>query len=259
MKKILAVIGSPRKGETYKAVSKFEEELKKTEAVEVEYLMLSELKFADCTGCHSCILKGQSYCREAQKVEGIINKMLAADAVILATPVYNQHVTALMKKFLDYLTYLWHRPAMFGVKFFGLSTGGGMFGGVFKFLKSNVNSWGGIWMGSLGVPHYEALTPKYKKKCDDDFKKSAGQFLMKIGDKALPKPSFGQLMMFNVWKMNAVACKESNPADYEWWTGHDFLNKSYYYEIKIGFPKRLLLKLVTGIARSFMRKVYIGY
>lgn len=259
MKKILAVIGSPRKGETLKAVLKFEDELKKIEAVEVDYVMLGDLKLADCTGCHQCFLKGQEFCRESQKVKEMQDKMLAADAVILATPVYNQHVTALMKKFLDYFTFMWHRPAMFGVKFFGISSGGGVFGSIFKFLKSNVTSWGGIWEGELGVPHYESLTSKYKAKCDADFQKKAGQLLRAIKEKKLSKPAFGRLMMFNVWKMNAEACKDSNPADYAWWTEHDFFNKRFYYESKIGFFKRLLLRLVTGMARSFMRKVYVGY
>lgn len=259
MKKILAIIGSPRKGDTLKAVQKFEEEMKKIEAVEVEYVMLNTLQLSDCSGCHQCILKGHEYCKESLKVQALHDKMLAADAVILASPVYNQHVTALMKKSLDYMTYLWHRPALFGVKFFGISSGGGMFGGIFKYLKSNVNSWVGKWIGELGVPHYESLTPQYKKKCDNDYVKKAKKFLIQIETKKLPKPSLGQLMMFNVWKINAKACKDSNPADYAWWTEHDYFYKRFYYETRIGFFKGLLVKLVSAIAKSFMHKVYIGY
>lgn len=259
MKKILAVIGSPRKGETYQAVSNFEAALSKIEEVEIEYVMLGEMEFLDCTGCHNCIIKGHEFCRESGKVSELQKKMLAADAVILASPVYNQQVTALMKKTLDYYTYLWHRPELFGVKFFGISTGGGIFKEVFKSLKMNVQNWGGIWTGELGVPHYESLTPKYKGKCDKDYKKKAEIFIRAIEDVTLPSPGINQLMMFNIWKVNAVACKRSIPADFDWWTARGLLDKNYYYPVRIGILKRVLVWFIVGIVKSFMKKVYLGY
>lgn len=259
MKKVLAIIGSPRKGETYKAVQRFEEELRKNEEIQMEYIMLGKLDMNDCTGCHSCIRKGQEFCRENLKVHELQNKMLNADGVILATPVYNQHVTALMKKFLDYYTFLWHRPAMFGVKFFGISSGGGMFTPVSKFLKMNTEKWGGTWTGFLGVPHYEGLTDKYRKKCDMEFNKKARAFLKAMEVKELPKPSFGKLLWFNMWKMNAEVCKEDNPKDYAHWTESNWFKRSYYYTAKIGVAKNCAVKVLTKLTRSIMRKVYRGY
>jgi multimeric flavodoxin WrbA len=259
MKKILAVIGSPRKGDTYQAVSNFETALNKIEEVEIEYVMLSKVGFPDCTGCHNCCIKGQEFCGESGKVKELHDKMLAADAVILASPVYNQYVTALMKKFLDYYTYLWHRPEMFGIKFFGISSGGGMFREVFKLFKMNVRSWGGIWAGELGVPHYESLMPKYKEKCDKDYSRKAEIFIRAIEDKKLPSPGINQLMMFNIWKMNAVACRESLPKDFEYWNDRGLLDKDYYFPVKIGVIKRVAVWLIVGITKSFMKKVYLGY
>lgn len=259
MKKILAIIGSPRKGETYNAVKRFEETLNEREKVEMEYVMLSQVGFSDCAGCHNCILKGRRFCKENQKVTELYDKMQAADAIILASPVYNQSVTAIMKKFLDYFTFLWHRPEMFGKKFFGISSGGGMFKDTFKMLKSNVKSWVGTWTGELGVPHYESLKPKFRKECDEDFGKKAALLISAIEDKNPQSPDFGQLMMFNIWKMNAVACKDSNPVDFAWWTDKNLFDKSFYYPVKIGFFKKLASGMATFFAKSFMRKVYVGY
>lgn len=259
MKKIVVMMGSPRKGETFKAVKKFEETLNKLEPVEMEIVFLNQVGLPDCLGCHQCILKGEEKCYQSDKVKDLYDKMIAADGIILATPVYNQHVTAIMKKFLDYLTFLWHRPAMFGKVFMGLSSGGGMFKDVFKFFKSNVLSWGGRWAAEFGVPHYEALTPKFQKKVDQDFSVKARNFMNAMEQKALPSPSIGQMMSFNIWKMNAVACRESNPADYQYWTGKGFLSKEYYYDKKIGLLKRLVVKAMSAMARGFMRKVYVGY
>ena len=259
MKKILAIIGSPRVGETYKAVSKFVETLKKFGDAEVEFVMLSKVGFEDCTGCHNCCIKGKEFCREAPKVKEIQDKMLSADAVILASPVYNQHVTALMKKFLDYFTFLWHRPEMFGVKFFGISSGGGVFKDVFKLLKANVDSWGGTWAGELGVPHYDSLTVKFRQKCDKDFEKKAELLSRAMEIKELPSPGIGKLMMFNIWKMNAKAGKDYNPADYAYWCNKGLFDKEFYYPVKINIFVKAATGIIFRMARSFMRKVYLGY
>ncbi len=259
MKKILAVIGSPRVGETYKAVSNFVRTLNSYCEAEVEFIMLSKVGFEDCIGCHSCCVKGKEFCREAKKVKEIQDKMLSADAVILATPVYNQHVTALMKKFLDYFTFLWHRPEMFGVKFFGISSGGGIFKEVFKLLKSNVNGWGGTWVGELGVAHYDSLTPEFRRKCDKDFEKKAKLLSGAMEIKELPSPGIGKLMMFNIWKMNAKAGKDYNPADYAYWCEKGLFDKDFYYPMKINIFKKAITGIIVRITRSFMKKVYLGY
>ncbi|MCX7920529.1 MAG: NAD(P)H-dependent oxidoreductase [Clostridia bacterium] len=259
MKKVLAIIGSPRKGETYKAVCRFIEELNKVEQVQVEYIMLSRYAISDCTGCHNCIKKGEETCHENVKVHEIQDKIKNADGIILSTPVYNQHVTALMKKFMDYLTFLWHRPSMFGVKFFGVSSGGGMFGPVFKYLKMNVESWGGIWVDGLGVPHYDTLTEKFKDKVDEDIRAKARKFIKAMEVKTLPRLNFSRLMWFNIWKMNAEAGKEDLKKDYEHWSKMNWFNTDYYYDVKVGILKRIAIKFATGMARMFMRRVYKGY
>lgn len=259
MKKVFAIIGSPRKGDTYKAVQRFEEEMNKLEEVKVEYIMLSKYGLDDCTGCHNCIKKGEDYCHENLKIRELQDKMLQADGVILASPVYNQYVTALMKKFLDYYSFLWHRPAMFGVKFIGISSGGGMFDPLFKLLKMNVENWGGIWVDGLGVPHYESLTDKYKEKLDKDIQKKVASFIKAMETEALPKPSFGKLMWFNIWKMNAEVGKDDLVKDYEHWTKTNWFEMDYYYQTKIGFFKKTAAKIATKLARSLMRRVYQGY
>lgn len=259
MKRFLAIIGSPHKGETLAAVQRFEQELKKIGEAEVEYIMLSDVGFRDCLGCHNCFMKGEETCREAAKVNELLQKMQQADMVLLASPVYNQAMTALMKKFLDYYTFLWHRPRMFGVRFFGISSGGGVFKGVFKGMKENVVSWGGTWAGELGVPHYEALTPKYKAKLDKDFTEKAALAMAAAGQKDLPAPSLYNLISFGIWKMNAN--QGFSQKDKGHWKEKGWLDKKtrYYYECKINPFKKAISAMIIGITRKIMRGIYVGY
>ena len=257
--KFIAIIGSPRKGDTLEAVRRLEAEMKKHGSAEFEYVMLSQVALRDCTGCHNCIMKGRETCREAEKIRELQEKIVSADAVILASPVYNQGVTAIMKKFLDYFTFLWHRPELFGVKFFGVAAGGGMFKEVFQTMKSNVLSWGGQWLGSLGTPHYDALTSKFKTKVDKDFAKQAA-FLMKAAAvKELPRPTVARLMSFRMWQMNAALA--FSPADREHWEARGWLARGcrYFYPARVNPIANAMAVAAVGIARRFLRGIYVGY
>jgi multimeric flavodoxin WrbA len=259
MKHIVAIVGSPRKGETYRAVQRLEEEMKKLGEVRVEVVMLADIALKDCLGCNNCIMRSERTCHEAGRVKALQDKMLSADAVVLASPAYNQNVTSVMKKFLDYFTFLWHRPAMFGVRFFGVATGGGMFRDVFKTLRQNVESWGGIWAGSLGVPHYESLTPKYRKKQDGDFARQAARLMRAAGRKDLPAPTLGRLMGFRMWRMNAALgfC----PPDREYWQRMGWLDgkRKYFYDAPVNPAANALAAAAMAAARRFLRGVYAGY
>jgi multimeric flavodoxin WrbA len=61
-----------------------------------------------CTGCAVCLEKGACWIRDDHK--GVVKKLLDADAVILASPVYFRQVTAQMKTFLDRSLGYGHRP-----------------------------------------------------------------------------------------------------------------------------------------------------
>jgi multimeric flavodoxin WrbA len=53
--KILTIRGSPRKGNTYRAVRRIEENLKAMGDVQFEYLWLKDAGLADCKGCTVCL------------------------------------------------------------------------------------------------------------------------------------------------------------------------------------------------------------
>jgi len=111
--KIVGLSGSPRKGRNseflLKKALEGAEELGHTESlpgkVGTEMLSLATLKVEYCTGCVNCDRAKEEekrYCLATDDdLPIIMDKMLAADGIILSVPVYVGDVTAQMKAFMD--------------------------------------------------------------------------------------------------------------------------------------------------------------
>ncbi|MHC4559441.1 MAG: flavodoxin family protein [Planctomycetota bacterium] len=103
MKKILAVVGSPRRnGNTHILVSKIAEGAR-TKAAFVEELFLGDLSITECDGCHVC-WKGKE-CSKNDDMRAVYPKIIQSDVIIFGTPVYWYGPTALMKAFIDRFVY----------------------------------------------------------------------------------------------------------------------------------------------------------
>jgi multimeric flavodoxin WrbA len=100
--KIIALNGSPRgvKGMTWWTLEKF---LKGAEEAGAEALAihLAEKRIHHCTGELACWLKTPGRCIHRDDMEGILAEVAAADALVLATPVYVDGMTGLLKNCLD--------------------------------------------------------------------------------------------------------------------------------------------------------------
>jgi len=98
-KEILGIMGSPRKdGNTElilrKVLREFEKRNRKTEIVQ-----LVNYNIKECTGCRYCLKYQRCYIKD--DMPKIISKLLKASVVIIASPVYFNNVTALIKAFMD--------------------------------------------------------------------------------------------------------------------------------------------------------------
>ena len=103
MKKILAVVGSPRRnGNTHILVSKITEGAKEKGAL-VDELFLGDLTIRECDGCHVC-WEGKD-CNKNDDMLAVYPKIIQSDVIIFGTPVYWYGPTALMKAFIDRFVY----------------------------------------------------------------------------------------------------------------------------------------------------------
>jgi len=106
---VVAINGSPHEGfgNTSQMVAMLGEHLS-LEGFELEEVFLSQHNIGYCTGCATCLEEGACWVRDDYKP--VVRKVLEADAVILASPVYFFNVTAQMKTFLDRSLGYGHRP-----------------------------------------------------------------------------------------------------------------------------------------------------
>jgi multimeric flavodoxin WrbA/putative sterol carrier protein len=107
--KVAAINGSPHEGmgNTSQMLAMVKENLEPY-GLEMEEIFLSRHRIEYCTGCATCMEKGGCWIEDDYKT--VVKKVLEADAVILASPVFIQHVTAQLKTFLDRSLGYGHRP-----------------------------------------------------------------------------------------------------------------------------------------------------
>jgi multimeric flavodoxin WrbA/putative sterol carrier protein len=106
---IAAINGSPHAGagNTAMMIEMLREPLSQ-EGFHLEVISLCEKEIEYCTGCGFCIEKGKCWIQDDHAAT--VQRLLEADGVILASPVYFFHVTAQMKTFLDRSLAFGHKP-----------------------------------------------------------------------------------------------------------------------------------------------------
>lgn len=109
--KVFAVSGSPHKGNTEWILQKLLDNLER-QGAEVELVLLRKQKVKCCLGCLTCAAGGkerQGVCAVSDDMQAIYPKLLAADVIILGTPVYFYMLSGLLKNFLDRTCPIWTR------------------------------------------------------------------------------------------------------------------------------------------------------
>lgn len=247
--KILTIIGSPRKkGNSYQAAKKLEEMMKVKVDYEFEYLFLKDINLEACKGCFNCLSKGIEYCPLKDGREMVQEKMREADGLVLVSPVYVMHVSALLKNFIDRLAYLCHRPEYHGKKALVLTTTGGM--GIketLKYMKMVVDSWGYDVTSQCGlVTAPWPPTDVLKNKNSNTLEKAVTKFdnSLKSDEKGV---SFGNYVGFRIFKTVSENVKDYMPADYKFNKG-----KEYYYPAKIGIFTRIATGLTLKVVFFMM-------
>lgn len=98
-KKILVISSSPRKGGNSSYLCERFAEGARQSGHEVELISLVGKKIGYCAGCYGCQTLGA--CVQKDDAKEILDKMLAADVLVLGTPVYFYTMSAQLKALID--------------------------------------------------------------------------------------------------------------------------------------------------------------
>jgi multimeric flavodoxin WrbA len=199
--KVLAVIGSPRKGNTYQAVREIEKSLQELGEVDFDTLLLRDARLEPCRGCFLCLSQGKEHCPLKDDRDEILERMLAADGVILASPVYVMNVSGLIKNFIDRLAFICHRPCFFGRQAMVVSTTGSIgLRSVLKYLSGVCRTWMFSTVTTLGLvtPPQSLVFEKLKTRHHKKTAAAAERFYRRLTAAQPATPGLKSLIQFRI-------------------------------------------------------------
>lgn len=111
--KVLAIVGSPRKQNTYKLIEAVVETVAKKKSVETELVHLADFDIKHCSGCSDfCEKTGE--CNIQDGMQKLYPKLKEADVLVIGTPTYYWNVTGLVKDFIDRTNPLYNTESLKG-------------------------------------------------------------------------------------------------------------------------------------------------
>lgn len=231
---ITVINGTEKHGVTYRLKEMFLAEFKDRASI-TEYDLPKDCPNF-CNGCVSCIIKGESTCKDAEYIGRMDRSLLQADLIVMTSPAYVFHITGAMKALLDHFAYRWipHRPApeMFGKRAVIITQclgAGAKFAA--KDIKHSLSWWGiskiGIFTGALmGNIAWERLSEKKRA----EFTRKVKRLSQKFVQTDYTKPAHTNLITkikFSVCRLMQKTLHKNDPEylDGKYWAEQSWLGK----------------------------------
>jgi multimeric flavodoxin WrbA len=111
MKKIVALLGSPRKwGNTELLLEEFLKAFKDNKQYAVKKLAVNDLAIRPCTNCGYCMRKG--VCVLKDDMTEVYSELKTADCLIIASPIYFTNISGQLKVLIDRCQIFWARMSV---------------------------------------------------------------------------------------------------------------------------------------------------
>jgi len=251
---VTAFVGSVRKKHTYDAVVQFLSNLQSLGDVETEIVRLSDYSLQICRGCKLCCDKGEERCPLKDDRDLLLEKMMASDGIILATPNYSFQVSGLMKVFLDRLGFAFHRPRFFGKTFTSI-VAQGIYGGnkIVDYLDFVGSGLGFDTVKGSCITTLEPMTEKQQRKIDKVLAKQARQYYKRLAQPDLPAPTLLQLMIFRMGRTKMRLELDESYRDYTYYADKGWFDADYYYPTRLGLLRKGVGKLFDAMSASLSK------
>jgi multimeric flavodoxin WrbA len=254
MKKVTAFVGSARKMHTYDAVVQFLGNLQAMGDIETEIIRLSDYQLQVCRGCRACLRKGEEHCPLKDDRDVLIEKMMASDGVVFASPNYSFQVSAIMKTFLDRLGFAFHRPRFFGKTFTSIVVQGIYGGGkIVSYLDFVGKGLGFKTVKGSCMVTIDPITEKQQRKIDRVLAAQARRYYRRLEKPSYPVPTLLQLMVFRMGRTKIRLELDDSFRDYTYYTDKGWLESDYYYPTRLGVLKKGAGMLFDSVSASMTR------
>lgn len=239
MKRVTAFVASARKRHTYNAVRLFLDTLQAHGGVESELVVLSDWNLKTCRGCRACCDHGEELCPLHDDRDALIDRMMASDGLVFASPVYSFQVTGIMKVFLDRFGFAFHRPRFFGKAFTSIVVEA-IYGG--KRTQEYLDFVGGalgcnVVKGSL-VRSLEPMTDPQRLQNEAALGAHAARFHDGLSKPAFPAPTFMHLMMFRMGRTSLRLMLDESSRDFTYYRDKGWFTTDYFYPVHLNPVKR---------------------
>lgn len=216
-KRVLAVIGSPHRGATVRAVEGIEARLRAAGEIEVEYLYLRDGGLEDCRGCFCCIAEGEAFCPVHDGRDEILARLDACDGAIFASPNYVQNVSGLYKTFVDRFAWCCHRPRFYPKPALAVVTSAGPFGlkETLAAIRTGPAAWGFVFVDQVGIAAHPRLGAgaESMEKAAAALDRAAGRLAAALHDTAPYRPERWRVLHFRSMRAMTLARPGACPAD----------------------------------------------
>ena len=256
MKKVTAFVGSARKKHTHHAVSQFLGNLQTLGDVEYEIVALRDYRLETCRGCLSCFKKGEEFCPLKDDRDALIEKVMASDGVVFASPNYSFQVSAIMKTFLDRLGFVFHRPRFFGKTFTSI-VAQGIYGGgkIVSYLDFVGNGLGFNTVKGSCITAFDPMTEKQKQKIDRALAAHSRRFYERLLKPAYPSPMLLKLMAFRMARTSIRLTLDDSSRDYTHFKDQGWFESDYYYPVRLNVLQKGTGSLFDSIAARMARRL----
>jgi len=107
MRKVIGIFGSPRQNGNSDILLNSAIRGVETNGVDIERIIVRDLKIAPCNSCGGCWEKG--VCVIDDDMQKIYSRLVDADGIMVASPIYFMGVSAQLKAFIDRCQAFWAR------------------------------------------------------------------------------------------------------------------------------------------------------
>ena len=186
-----------------------------------------------------CFVRGEELCPLKGDRDALIERMMASDGVVFASPNYSFQVSAIMKAFLDRLGFLFHRPRFHGKSFTGIVVQGFHGGGkIARYLNFVGRGLGFRVVKSRSLTALVPMTDKEQRKWDKALSAQSRRFHDQLSKPSCPVPSLFWLMVFRMARTSIGRTLGVDSLDYTYYRDRGWFEADYYYAVRLGPLKK---------------------